>query len=133
MLDAFNHCTSIESAKEVGQRGIYKLKEDCRKLKEKKMVSPISEENQSVKDMNEIDESVQIQRDYSFEMQNEMMTIDKELNVMMNYLVDQITYSKELINNYKQLSGSSQSSKSITLDLQYHRLSLLSESLSSYI
>ena len=119
ILDAFNHCTKIESGKEIEKRGIYKLK-DLESVKSMKLTNSNNSNNSndlntlktmkngknfkksnSNENENEIINLNQFQFNQNILIQNDLfeksfglMTIQKELEIQLQVLQEQINQNQ---------------------------------------
>ena len=99
ILDAFNHCTVIESGKDKFEtRGIYRLKQNSfykiTKKEEKKESSNGIEKKQQ-----EDYSKLLARKDYEFEKINHLMNIGDELQVIFSTLTDQLKHTQNILNH----------------------------------
>ena len=133
LLDAFNHCSTIESGKGIGQRGLYRLKQNHSNQKSHHSSHSDSQTNLNQitnEKENEIHSKEIIQKDYEFERENNMLTITQEIKIMFDELENQMKYTEQLLHQEKERLKNQQN---FSLDLQIHRMNILHKSIVSFL
>ena len=124
IMDAFNHCTLIESGKsQVDQRGFYRLKVggvDRRTLLKKERMKLTQQTLSETQISGEQQTSEQYLRDYVFEYQHHLQTIGQELSMQVSSVQSQLKETQQLLlKKYSHSEGSYNQNKTKEIEYQF--------------